>query len=117
MADELLPRAKGTQGNPVTVKYVRREFRMFQVGEHELDTLASWDTSLYGTFLGISVGALIAVAITLFTVEINDPLRHASFVAVMWVSLASSVFLLLKVIQSARNVRAKIRGIKEETTR
>lgn len=114
MSDPLLPRPQRSQSNPVTVKYVPREVRMLSISEHELDNLASWDTSLYVAFLGLSFGAFVALIITIYTVSITDPIRHASFVSMMWVSATATIFLLIRVILSVRSTRKKLREMKME---
>lgn len=108
----LLP---GTEkANPVVLRHIRREVRMISVAEYELDGLASPDTSIFLAFFGISVGACIALLITILTVTIDNPLKHASFVAMGWVSAAASLFFGIRVIVAMRATSKRLKLLKEE---
>jgi hypothetical protein len=114
MAANLQPRPQMPQSNPVTVKYLRREVRMISVAEHELDGLVSPDTSLYLAFFGISSGACLALVITLYTVNISDPIRHATFVGMGWISFAAAIFLAIRVGFAIAATKRKLRELKED---
>ncbi len=54
---------------------------MHTVSETELDGVASLSSSIHQTFVGMSFGAFFTLAITLYTVKIDDPKVYAAFVA------------------------------------
>ncbi len=88
---------------------------MISVAEHELDGLVSADTPLYLGFFGISFGAFLALVITLYTVSIAEPARHATFVGMAWLSFFVSTFLAIRVTFSIAATRRKLRELKEES--
>jgi len=107
MPDELLPYQDKPQSNPVTIKQIPREVLMFAVGEHELDGLTSTNAPLFLSFFGISMGALISLGTTLWTVPIPQPVSHATFVGMAWVSLAGTVVFAILSISSIRATKQK----------
>jgi len=87
---------------------------MFTVTELELDAVASLSASIHLTFFGISFGALVAFAIVLATVSPNDPVIHAMFVALLWVSALMTLYFGIRGINDYITARRKLNEIKSE---
>lgn len=112
MTEPLLPRASRSQANPINLNYVNREVRVLTLTEHELDGLASSNAPLYLTFLGISFGAFVSLACTLYSVSIIDPVSHATFVAMTWLTLAASVLFGVLAARSFLITHKKLAELK-----
>ena len=97
---------------PVTIRFSRRVLRMHQVAETELGSLVSMGNSLNRTFFGITVGALIGFGTAVLTVDIADPVRHATFVGLAWASGIFALYFGIRAILDHRALRAKLREIK-----
>lgn len=85
---------------------------MLSITEHELEGLASPNTSLFLTFVGISLGSLIAVTSTLCSVTISDPFSHATFVGMDWISLFATVLFGILAGKSISATRSKLKELK-----
>lgn len=101
-----------TTNMPLVVEYPPRTLRMHQVTEAELDSVASLGNSIHLTFLGMSFGAFVALAIVLFSIEIADPLKYASVVGLTWISGIATLYFGARAIIDHRASRAKISEIK-----
>jgi hypothetical protein len=98
--------------NPVTFHYAHRDLTLHFVTEQELDAVASLSNSVHLTFLGVSFGALITLAITLSTVTISDSKVFAAFVACTVLSAASTLYFGIRAWISYREARRKLRELK-----
>ena len=97
---------------PLTfVVQVPAEVVMYNLSEHELDTLASGGTSLHVVFFGITVGAFIPFLITCLTVPLADRL-FATFVALTAVSFILAVYFGLRTCIEIRENKAHLGRIK-----
>ncbi len=85
---------------------------MYTVTDAELDTVASLGNSIHLTFLGISFGTAIAFGIVLATVQVTDPLAHASFVALAWLSAFLTVYFAIRAFVDYRAAQRKLSEIK-----
>lgn len=85
---------------------------MHTVTETELDTVASLSNSVHLCFLGMSVGALSAFAIVLATIDIKDPISHAAFVGLTWISAVLTAYFAVRSLFDYREARAKLQEIK-----
>jgi quinol-cytochrome oxidoreductase complex cytochrome b subunit len=90
---------------------------MCYVFEHELKTIGSANskTSLDIGFFSASFGAFIAFAITLGTVDINNPYVYATFWAVCIVAGLSTVFFLIRYLISRKESKQEVIRILEES--
>jgi hypothetical protein len=98
---------------PLTVRYARRTITMHTVTSVELDTVASLSNSIHLTFFGISMGALIAFVIVISTVEINNATQHATFIALLAVSVLSVFYFGVRAVSDYRSAKRKVREIKQ----
>lgn len=87
---------------------------MYPVAESELDQIgnASLYFSLDVGLLGISIGAFIALGITLLTVEINSPLKFTTFAGLEFLSGLAVIFFGVRTILSWRQMRGAVTNIK-----
>lgn len=84
---------------------------MHSLTETELEGIASLGNSLNLAFLGISVGALVAFAITLGTVNIPDPTEHATFAALTWISALATLYFAARSCLDHRAAKRRLRDI------
>lgn len=88
---------------------------MHAVTEAELETIASLGNSVHLTFFGISFGGLIAFSIVLATLTINDPVPHATFVALTALSGFLTAYFGIRAAIDYRASRRKLHEIKSNT--
>ena len=90
---------------------------MCYVFEHELKTIGSANlkTSLEFGFFGVSIGALIAFAITVSTVDFKSPYVYATFWALSGLSSLSTLFFFFRCILSWREASQEVNRILEES--
>lgn len=99
---------------PVTVEFAPRTLRMHLVAESELDTIASLSNSIHIGFAGASVGSLIAFGIVLATVQLTDPLLHASFVGLTWISGVFTIYFGVRAYLDYRASKEKLNQLKSK---
>lgn len=88
---------------------------MHRVTEQELDALASVKTGLGLTFLGFSLGAVIAFWIVLKTVPNLAPADLATFRSLAFVSTVLTVFFLVWSALEGIGAWKLVRRIKQRT--
>lgn len=89
-----------------------RRLHVHRVTEPELDTLTSGYNSVHMTFFALCVGALIAFAITLFTVPLSDRM-FGVFVALVGVSTLGTVFFGVRAKGERATLASLVRQLKE----
>lgn len=97
---------------PITVEYAPRTLRMHIVAESELDAIASLSNSIHIGFVGASIGSLIAFGIVLATVQLTDPLLHATFVGLTWISGVFTVYFGVRAYLDYRASKEKLNQLK-----
>ena len=85
---------------------------MHTLTETELEAVASLSSSVHLAFLGMSFGSFIAFAIVLWTIEIRDPLQHATFAGLAWTSAMLSLYFGVRAAIDYRASRRKLKEIK-----
>jgi hypothetical protein len=102
--------------NEVSIVYNAKTIFIYRLTNAELDSIASSGASAPMSLLGLTFGAFISLAITVFTVDIKDPKEYATFVAMTWLSGFLSVVFLWASIRASLSYKANLKKIKEETT-
>lgn len=87
---------------------------MFYLFEYEIDAIAGLSASVNLALFGISFGALVAFAITLLTVHINEVSTLAAFVALTAVSTLASMFFGIRGALDHRSASKKLKEIRQE---
>lgn len=105
---EILPSSNAA----LTVEYAPRRMRMVTLTETEVDDLASSSGSIHLSFLGISMGGLIAFGISLLTVEIPDPRKYAMFVALTTVAAGATMYFGANATRDYVSRQRRLRRIK-----
>jgi hypothetical protein len=100
---------------PLTLQYARRTLRMHSATEAELETIASLGNSVHLAFFGISFGAVIAFSIVLSTITISDPIPHATFMGMDWLSVILTFYFGVRAAVDYRSSRRKLKEIKSST--
>jgi hypothetical protein len=75
--------------------------------------VASLSNSTNLAFFGTSVGALIAFAIVLATVDIPDAKSYAMFVALTAVSIVTTLYFAVKAVTDYVTARRRLTEIKQ----
>jgi VIT1/CCC1 family predicted Fe2+/Mn2+ transporter len=101
---------------PIKIAYLQRSTKVFQVFEHELDSLGSMSKSLNLTFAGVAFGAALTLLVTLTTVTSwNSPYMYATYVAVFVVSILALMVFGVRAGMDIRNANKEKKRIKEES--
>jgi hypothetical protein len=95
-----------------TIVQVPAEIVMYNVSEPELEALASGSHSIHLVFFGISLGALIAFAITIITAQLEVRL-FATFIALLAVSILATAYFSVKTITDIRANNRRLNHIKQ----
>jgi hypothetical protein len=77
---------------PLAVQYTPRRVMVISVTSSELDTVAALNNSVHLGFFGLSLGSAIAFGTVLATSSIPDARTHATFVALLAVSMIGSTY-------------------------
>ena len=105
------------RGTPVTVTYVPRHVEVYQLLGEELDAIAGGAHSIHLTLFGISIGALVTLAITLGTGQVTSALAFAGFVGASVATFGLSTLFGLLTRRDWHRHQALIRNIKRERRR
>jgi hypothetical protein len=97
----------------VTLVEVPRVFTMHRVMAQELDDFASVKTGVNFGFFGLAVGALIAFAIVLGTVDNLSAKAYATFFALTFLSGILTVFFGTMSIVEYRRSANRVKAIRE----
>ncbi len=89
---------------------------MYNINEHELENIASGSSQINVGFLGIAVGAFVALLITVVTVDLNDRMFPV-FVAITVLSGVASVYFGLKTKGDLDENSRRLAIIKERRRR
>jgi hypothetical protein len=115
-----LPEASGGKDSPfrdsnpgVNVTFTSRNFKMCYVEESELEGLASIG-ELNVAFLGICIGAFIALAIVLTTTPIDNPKIFASYVGATIIAFFGTIYFGIKTGKDIQAKNRKIKALKGE---
>lgn len=100
---------------PVKIEYPQRKTKVFQVFEHEFDSLTSIGNSLDLTLGGISFGAVLTLGITMATVTFTSVMLKAAFIAGLIVAAVFTVFFGVRAVLGAVRTRKEIQRIKTES--
>jgi len=95
----------------VTIVYVRRTVRMYNVFETELSDLGG-SSSIHWGFFGVAFGAALAFGVTLLTVHLDGKLPSI-FTGLFAVSALSTVYFLAMGIRDQLRARARIKQIRQ----
>ena len=106
---EIIP-ANGSM--PLNVQYARRTLTIYPVSDSELDFVASLSNSIHLTFVGMSFGALLTLAVTLYTVPLSDPKVYAGFVACTALTTILTVYFGIRAVSDYRKACAKLCELK-----
>jgi len=100
---------------PLTIKYAARSVVMLTISRDELDSVSGLGSSVYLTFFGMSVGALISFAIVLSTTKIESPYAFAAYVALTAVAVIGTLLFGVKSVHEYRVCKRRLRQLKQET--
>ncbi|HXD30858.1 MAG TPA: hypothetical protein VN643_07075 [Pyrinomonadaceae bacterium] len=100
----------------VTYSVTPRKLKMYVVMDQELRNLgsASSTASMYLTFLGIAMGALMTSAGTLSTVEIESDTIRTAFYAVLIVAIFSTIWFAILSWLAVKRHKDEIHAIQNE---
>ena len=101
----------------VTVTYVPRHVEVYQLLGEELDAIAGGAHSIHLTLFGISIGALVALAITLGTGQVTSVLAFSGFVGALVAAFGLSTLFGLLALRDWHRHQALIRNIKQARRR
>lgn len=104
--------------SPFTVYSVPRQLNIFTVTEDELETLytaGNYKTLDVGLF-SLCFGVVVAVGLTLATVDIPSNRTNAVFWAVLIVSLVISIFFGVRSIIAWRSAARRLADVKKGTS-
>jgi len=90
-----------TPESRITLDIVPRTFTIFWLTDIELDTLLAGYNSINATFLGVSIGAAIALLLAFFTTEISNR-WFGAFVMLVALSLGSTAYFMSRYIVERR---------------
>ncbi len=65
---------------------------MYRLFDTELDSLGKAQNSIHLAFFTLSIGIVIGLGITLLTVDILDPKKYATFMALLAVFILASIY-------------------------
>ena len=102
---------------PITVAVVPRHVEVYPLLGEELDAIAGDAHSIHLTLFGISIGALVTLAITLGTGQVTSALAFAGFVGASVAAFGLSTLFGLLALRDWRRHQALIRNIKRERRR
>ena len=105
------------RGTHVTVTYVPRHVEVYQLLGEELDAIAGGAHSIHLTLFGISIGALVALAITLGTGQVTSMLAFSGFVGASVAAFGLSTLFGLLALRDWRRHQALISNIKQARRR
>jgi hypothetical protein len=105
--------------SPVTITIRQRSVDMFHIFDYELDSIgsASQQSSIHLAFFGASIGAAIALWITIATVEIKNPNISAAFWGTALASTLSTLYFAIKSKQDYKLAKQQIAKIKANPNR
>src|SRR5689334_19153779 len=82
-----------TPESRVMIEVVQRRATMYMLFGTELERLGSAQNSIHLAFLTLCIGGAIGFGTTLLTIDITDPKKFATFVALFGLSVLASVYL------------------------
>lgn len=86
---------------------------MHTLSEMELDSITSWGNSIWLACFGITFGAFICLITTIFTVEIADVWKHATFVVMCWATGFASVLFAILAFIEYRKISRRLKQLKK----
>jgi len=101
----------------VTITIRPRYLSMSMVSDQELETIgsASAEGSLYLALFGVAVGGVLALGITLATVDIPSAKTYAAFWAAFLVSCVGMIYFGILSVAKYRKAQREIKGIVQES--
>ena len=99
----------------MTVVQTPTQVVMYNITEQELDNLSAGFTSVWATFLGISLGALITLLSVLLTIDLSNRV-FAAYVALVAVSGGFTLFFGVGFIVDWKRYSNRVSTIKRRRT-
>lgn len=97
------------------VALMERDFRAYPIMDEELDSLASAHSSVNQVFLGVVLGALISVVVTLGTGGVTE----ANRVTYVWIAVGlavASVYFGICAVLDVRGARRRVDRVRRRVT-
>lgn len=122
MPDELPP-ASNENGSPykivtahqgLTIEIVPMRLKLFQVSEHDIDSLSSNNADINLAFFTLCLGALIAFWVVLDTGGVTDAHKHATYFMLTFASAVLSAFFGFQTFRAVHAHRRYVRDFKSD---